>query len=627
MAGALVMTGTIVLGINVAATAVAAAASTSGDAIFGWGATPTLQLLPAGVTPTQVSEGYETGYAIGSDGNLYSWGANDNGELGDGTGQSINDTPVEVSLPAGVSPVEVAGGTDDGYAIGSNGNLYSWGWNGQGELGIGNNTGPDACPLNGPGQSGPTGPCSTTPVKVDLPPGVTPTAIATSGLPQPGAAYAIGSDGKLYAWGNGQGELGDGNENESDAPVVVPLPAGVTPTAIAGGADNGYAIGSDGNLYAWGDNAWGELGNGSSSTTLSDTPTKVSLPPDVTPVAIAASISNDHGTAYMIGSDGNLYAWGYNGDGELGDGTVTGPETCSIAIPPSGTDQYPCSTTPAKVSLPPGVSPKEIAGNYQGGTATGSDGHIYAWGRYNLGNGCSCGSSTPVAVAIPTGSSPVSLGQGPFSATSYAIVNTPNIAPVTAVLIPSNRASLSGTTALLDATASASYGVAISNVRFVLTGGSYDKSVIGTATPTIYGYLLSWNTTSIPGGTYTLQSLATDAVGDTDYSAGITVTVDNTPPATAVIIPWSGTTLKGTVLLDAWASASYGVNISTVQFVLTGGRYDETVMGTATRTIFGWVFVWNTRSALTGTYTLQSRATDAAGNTAYSAGITVRVAN
>ncbi len=603
MVTALVVAGTTVVGIIGAA---AAAAPMSSGAIYGWGVTPALQSLPPGVTPTQVSEGYETGYAIGSDGNLYAWGANDNGELGDGSGLSINDAPVKVSLPAGVSPVAVAGGTDDGYAIGSDGNLYSWGWNGQGELGIGNNTGPDACPLNGPGQPGPTGPCSTTPVKVHLPSGVTPTAIATSGIPQPGAAYAIGSDGKLYAWGNGQGELGDGNENESDSPVVVSLPAGVTPRAIAGGGWNGYAIGSDGNLYAWGVNAWGQLGNGTNGPTVSDTPTKVSLPPDVTPVAVAASISNDEGTAYMIGSDGNLYAWGYNADGELGNGTTTP------------------SDIPVKVSLPSGVSPKAIAGNYQGGTAIGSDDHVYAWGRYNLGDGCSCGSSTPVAVSLPTGSSPVSLGQGPASATSYAIVNAPNVAPSTAVLIPSNGVALKGNV-VLDASASAGLGVA--TVQFVLTGGSYNKSVIGTPTPTIYGYLFNWNTTSVPGGTYTLQSLVTDNDGNTAYSTGTTITVDNTPPATAVLIPSNGAHLKGTAaaVLDASASASFGVQITKVQFVLTGRSYNKSVIGTATPTVYGWVFVWNSTLVHNGKYTLQSLATDAAGNTAYSPGISIKV--
>ena len=62
----------------------------------------------------------------------------------------------------------------------------------------------------------------------------------------------------------------------------------------------------------------------------------------------------------------------------------------------------------------------------------------------------------------------------------------------------------------------------------MLTGGTYNKTLIGTATATIYGYVYSWNTTAgVPNGTYTLQSLATDSVGNTTYSAGITIKVSN----------------------------------------------------------------------------------------------------
>jgi hypothetical protein len=200
-----------------------------------------------------------------------------------------------------------------------------------------------------------------------------------------------------------------------------------------------------------------------------------------------------------------------------------------------------------------------------------------------------------------------------------------SVAPTTSVLVPSARTALSGTSAVLDASASAAAGV--TTVQFVLTGGSYTQSVIGTAVPTIYGYVFVWNTTGVPGGIYTLQSLVTDAAGNTAYSPGITITVDNTPPTTAVLIPSNGAHLRGTVVLDASASASFGVQITKVQFVLTGRSFNKTVIGTATATLFGWVFMGNTTLVHNGTYTLQSLATDAAGNTAYSQGISIKVAN
>ena len=168
----------------------------------------------------------------------------------------------------------------------------------------------------------------------------------------------------------------------------------------------------------------------------------------------------------------------------------------------------------------------------------------------------------------------------------------------------------------------------ISKVQFVLSGGAYNKTLIGTATASIYGYAYSWNTLSVPNGTYTVQSLATDSATNTAYSAPITVTVSNTPPTTAVIVPANNATVSGTAsTLDASASAASGLTISKVQFVLTGGTYNKTLIGTATATIYGYVYSWNTTGVVNGTYTVQSLATDSVGNTAYSAPITVKVSN
>jgi hypothetical protein len=212
-----------------------------------------------------------------------------------------------------------------------------------------------------------------------------------------------------------------------------------------------------------------------------------------------------------------------------------------------------------------------------------------------------------------------------FAADGGAIVALKPVA--TTVVVPSSGATVGGTKAVLDATASATSGVA--SVEFALTTfGSLTYTGIGTATPTPYGYVLLWDTTSVPNGNYLLLSLVTDGDGDTAFSPAMSFTVNHSPPSTAVVIPSAGATLQGgSAVLDATASAPNGVGVAKVQFTITGGFFNQTVIGTATPTLYGYLFACNTTAVPNGTYTLQSMATDALGNTAFSAGISVTVAN
>jgi hypothetical protein len=152
------------------------------------------------------------------------------------------------------------------------------------------------------------------------------------------------------------------------------------------------------------------------------------------------------------------------------------------------------------------------------------------------------------------------------------------------VLLPSNGATVSEGT-WLDAGASSPVGVA--SITFEVSGGSISDQVIGSGYPTLYGYIGGWDTRDVPNGTYTLQSVATDATGVWTTSAPITVTVNNGPLSTSVIIPASDATLDPAqgYVLDALASAgatsvSIGVTANTIT-----QRY------TATPTIYGWIAV------------------------------------
>jgi major membrane immunogen (membrane-anchored lipoprotein) len=220
---------------------------------------------------------------------------------------------------------------------------------------------------------------------------------------------------------------------------------------------------------------------------------------------------------------------------------------------------------------------------------------------------------------------------GPTASTTFTLAGegvtllslTPNCqspAPLTSVTVPATGA-LRGQQ-YLDAAASDDVGV--TKVEFLLSGGSLTNSLIATATPTIFGWLASWDTTTVPDGTYTLQSEAFDAAGNSALSAGVTIEVENTPPTTNVIVPATGALLGGQQYLDAAASDDVGV--TKVEFVLSGGSFTNSVIATATPTLYGWLASWDTTTVPDGTYTLQSEAFDAAGNSTLGAGVTVTIA-
>jgi hypothetical protein len=190
--------------------------------------------------------------------------------------------------------------------------------------------------------------------------------------------------------------------------------------------------------------------------------------------------------------------------------------------------------------------------------------------------------------------------------------------PTTSVLIPANGATLSGST-YLDASASNA-----TSVEFLLSGGTYGYSapVICTATPTLYGWLCRWNTSTVPNGSYVLVSEAFNSSGSA-FSSGVNITVKNPLPTTSVLIPRNGAKLSGFTLLDATARIA-----SSVEFRLFGGiyGYDGPVICTALRTIFGWLCVWNTRTVPDGSYVMLSEASNTAGS-ALSSGVSITVNN
>ena len=260
-------------------------------------------------------------------------------------------------------------------------------------------------------------------------------------------------------------------------------------------------------------------------------------------------------------------------------------------------------------------------------TATSGSGAVATWPTPTLVGilGVTFGSCTPASgSAFPLGTTTTVTCQvlddfGNVATGTFQVT----VEPFTHVLVPSNGAVLAGAQ-VLDAWAADAAG--ITSVVFELSGGTLSDQVIATATPTLFGWLANWNTTTVPNGTYSLQSVATDAAASTESSNAITITVNNQPPTTAVLIPSGGATLSGAkTLLDA--SASSAASIASVTYEVSGNGLTNQVVATGFPTIYGYLAQWNTTAVPNGTYDLVSVATDTVAESTTSAPVSVTVDN
>ena len=195
----------------------------------------------------------------------------------------------------------------------------------------------------------------------------------------------ISTLGDAYCWGNNEfGQLGNGEVGvglQKNLPFKVNMPAGVSFTAISTGFRHTIAITSSGKAYAWGLNTLGQLGDGSTTNRLA--PVEVNMPSGVSFSKISSGVQH----TVAITADGKGYAWGRNNLGQLGVGNTTN------------------SSTPVAVSMPAGVTFTAVDAGDRYNIALSSTGQAYAWGANffgKLGDGTTTNRQAPVAVIMPS---------------------------------------------------------------------------------------------------------------------------------------------------------------------------------------------------------------------------------
>ena len=412
----------------------------------------------AGQVLTQITAGGAYTCALDGAGAAYCWGDNRSGQLGDGGTVSNSSVPVAVKTSGVLAGRTLTQITADGYhtcVLDAAGAAYCWGDNGTGQLG------------NGKASD------SSVPVAVD-----TSGVLAGQALTQITAGWydtcALDASGAAYCWGyNADGELGDGKAGDSSVPVAVDTSgvlAGRALTQIAAGWIDACAVDTAGAPYCWGYNADGELGNGKASD--SSVPVAV----DTSGVLAGRAITQVTAGWYSscaLDAAGAAYCWGYNADGELGNGSTVG-STVPVAVDTSGVL---AGRTLTQVS----------AGTYSA-CAVDSAGAPYCWGANSWGQ----------------------LGDNAATQSLAPVLAGPQ-APASVTAIPG------------DTTATVSWRVPASLDTGILSG--YTATAVPGGITCTAAMATTCTITGLTNGTaYSITVVARTTVGDSGASAAATIT-------------------------------------------------------------------------------------------------------
>ncbi|MGV3710262.1 MAG: protein kinase domain-containing protein [Gemmatimonas sp.] len=283
---------------------------------------------------------------VASGGQVFCWGANDKGQLGNGEGES-SDAPDAIN--GDIDLPQIVAGFEHSCGLTRGGDAYCWGSNERGQLGDATTTSRSA------------------PVRV--------AGNLSFQLLRAGQRHTCGltNAGDVACWGfNERGQLGDGSTNTRSSPVIVKAP--VRFIALSTGWNHSCAISFDGVAYCWGDNSTGQLGD--------DSRTAHRAPEPVAGAFRFTSISAGSTHTCAVTEAGEAYCWGRNDYGQLGAGGSTD------------------SNLPLQVQTPVRFASVSVGGSQSCGRTRA--GQVWCWGRNNygqLGDGSTTSSVQPVRVA------------------------------------------------------------------------------------------------------------------------------------------------------------------------------------------------------------------------------------
>ena len=250
-----------------------------------------VQTIAYGTNWKKISAGRRHSMGVKSDGTLWAWGANGNGQLGDNS-ITNKSSPVQ-TVSAGTTWKLVSSGYNHSAAIKTDNSLWLWGEATLGKLGNNSTT----------NRSSPVQTIST---------GTNWRSVSCGFGDHTGA---IKTDNTLWLWGrNTNGQLGDNSITHRSSPVQT-VSAGTNWKMIALGRQYSAAIKTDGTLWTWGENSYGQLGDNST--------TNRSSPVQTVAGGTWIDVNCGRGHTIAIKTDGTLWAWGLNTNGQLGDNSIT----------------------------------------------------------------------------------------------------------------------------------------------------------------------------------------------------------------------------------------------------------------------------------------------------------------